>query len=248
MAGLRFDTGTNMIPWRFLKRFSCFAAYQRQAVSRTERGRIRRRIFRKPVTNRSDRTRGPIDWHIILMVVRVIAGANPGAAAALIYLDPACPAHPPAQLSLHVDANARRYTKSSAYPPGDPAISWIKFRVAVNLDHLLRHGKHNFRLSFANKHGPRDRGFPRAPFSVPNKFFFSPLRVIRDRRGGTLKRVIYAWPFANCSLCQFHLSGGVTRFSGIFSLGQTGRAAPLLLRDGNFTPEFAHRRVIQFQI
>lgn len=56
--GLHFD-GTNMIPWRFLKRFPCFVGYKRH-VEAEPRETWGARIFRKPVTNRSDRTRS--DW------------------------------------------------------------------------------------------------------------------------------------------------------------------------------------------
>jgi len=144
--------------------------------------------------------------------------------------EPACPARPCSIIALHADANARRYTKSNArvYPPGDTAISWIKFRVAVNLGHLLRHGKHNFKLSFANKHGPwRAERFLYVPFSPPpfriNSCF--PLSVNYPQLMVALKRVIYTWPFANCSLCLFYLSGGAMRFFRIFYSQMSARCA-----------------------
>lgn len=182
--GLRFDTGTNMIPWRFLKRFSCFAVYQRHAEAgpRTERAAYTTRIFRKAVWQIDRIERGPIDWHIILMAVRVIAGARSESMRkpALIYLDPRAP-RAPAQLSLHADANARRYTKSNAYIRQAIRRSpWIKFRVAVNLDHLLRRGKHNFKLSFANKHEPWRA--ERFLLAFPNKFFL-PCELSTDDDG-----------------------------------------------------------------
>jgi len=111
--------------------------------------------------------------------------------------EPACPARPCSIIALHADANARRYTKSNArvYPPGDTAISWIKFRVAVNLGHLLRHGKHNFKLSFANKHGPwRAERFLYVPFSpppLPNKFLLPPLCELPSTNGGFEKSYLY---------------------------------------------------------
>jgi len=160
-----------MIPWRFLKRFSCFATtYQRHAKSRVERDG--REFSERPW--QIDRIeRGPIDWHIILMAVRVIARTRSEPArreSRSNLFGPACPTRPCSIIATRRCKCATIYEIERVYP-GDTAIPWIKFRVAVNLDHLLRHGKHNFKLSFANKHGPwRAERF----LLVPNKFFPSP--------------------------------------------------------------------------
>lgn len=175
--GLRFDTGTNMIPMTFPKTIFMFCRVSASRWGRAARNARRtRRVFsEKPVTNRSDRTRS--DWlaHYFNGGLRYSRGTERtgrGAEAASNLFGSACPARLCPIIATRRCKCATIFEIERVYPPGDTAIPWIKFRIAVNLDHLLRREKHNFKLSFANIHGlsvssPRCRTNSSSPGELP---------------------------------------------------------------------------------
>lgn len=214
-------------------------------VSASRGGRIARnaaytrwvKIFRKPVTNRSDRTRP--DWlaHYFNGGPRY-SRSTEWSRSNLFGPARLCPI-----IGTRRCKCATIYEIERVYPPGDTAISWIKFRIAVNLDHLLRHGKHNFKLSFAaNKHEPRRaERFLRVS---PPRINSSP-RELPTTDGGFeelfMRDLSQIAPFVGF-ICQEE----VTRFSGIFH-SRRCRAARHYWEMETWS-EFTHRRVLQFQI